>query len=191
MNTTLNPSPRRRGAMAKASVVAPLIALGALLPAPAAQAAVGSVTCTGSSHAAYNPGLTLTPQTITVTETDTVPNCTSTDSTLTSVITAGPYSYPVANAGCNYAMVIPVGGGSLTVHWNNGQTSTLTGLVNELTATGGIVQNIAVGTVTAGEFTGAAATITYAYPLVNTLQCLAPGGLTSQDGTILVQIIGV
>ncbi|WP_018680712.1 hypothetical protein [Actinokineospora enzanensis] len=193
MNTTTHPSrrivtvrPRRR-----ASAVAALTALCALLPAPAAHAAVGSVTCTGNSHVTYTPGLTLTPQTVTVQETDTIPSCTSTDPTLTSVITGGPFSYPAPDAACNYLELNPTGGGTLTIHWNNGQTSTLTGLASTLTATGGIVQNTATGTVTAGEFTGASATIAWIYALVNPLQCLAPGGLTTQDGTILLQINGI
>ncbi|GLW93218.1 hypothetical protein [Actinokineospora globicatena] len=67
----------------------------------------------------------------------------------------------------------------------------LAGLASTLTATAGVVQNTASGTVTAGEFTGASATITWIYALVNPLQCLTPGGLTTQDGTILVQIAGI
>lgn len=174
----------------RASAVALLIALSAVLPVPAAHAAVGSVTCTGSSHVTYTPGLTLTPQTVTVHETDTVPSCTSTDATISSVITA-PFSYSVPNASCNSIELNPGGGGTLVVHWNNGQTSTLTGLIGELTATAGIVQNTATGTVTAGEFTGATAVISWVYVLVNPLLCLLPGGLAAQDGTILVQITGV
>ncbi|ROO87671.1 hypothetical protein EDD29_5298 [Actinocorallia herbida] len=54
-----------------------------------------------------------------------------------------------------------------------------------------LLQNTAVGTVTAGEFTGATAVITWIYPLANPLQCLMPGGLTVQDGTIAVQITGL
>ncbi|RLK53943.1 hypothetical protein [Actinokineospora cianjurensis] len=137
MNTATHPGRRTAAARSwrRAGAIAALIALCALLPAPAAHAAVGSVTCTGSSHVTYTPGLTLTPQTVTVTETDTVPSCTSTDPTLTSVITGGAYSYPAPGAACNYVEVNPAGGGSLTIHWNNSQTSTLTGLASTLTAT--------------------------------------------------------
>ncbi|WP_131740974.1 hypothetical protein [Actinomadura roseirufa] len=182
-------SARRTRLTRRAAALAAMVAAAALLPAPAAHAA-SSTTCTGTTHVTYTPGLTLTPQTVTVDETDTITSCTSTDSTITGINTGGPFSYSVPNAACNYVEANPAGGGQLTIHWNNGQTSTLTGLVSELTATGGIVQNIATGTVTAGEFTGAAAAITWAYPLVNPLQCLAPGGLTTQNGTILVQITG-
>ncbi|GAA2997358.1 hypothetical protein [Actinokineospora diospyrosa] len=192
MNTTTYPGRRTAavGSWRRACAVAAVIALCSLLPAPAAHAAVGSVTCVGSSHVTYAPGLTLTPQNVTVTETDTVPSCTSTDPTLTSVITGGPFSYPAPGAACNDIELNPAGG-TLTIYWNNGQTSTLTGLVGTLTATGGIVQNTATGTVTAGEFTGASATITWIYALVNPLLCLTTGGLTTQDGTILLQITGV
>ena len=192
MNTTLHLGLRAALARSwrRASVVALTIALGALLSIPAAHAAVGSVTCTGTSHVTYEPGLTLTSQTVIASETDTVPSCTSTDATLTSVITRGTIDYPVPNAACNSVELNPAGG-SLTIHWNSGQTSTLTGLVGELTVTAGVLQNAATGTVTAGEFTGAAATITWIYPLVDPLLCLMPGGLTTQDGSILVQIIGL
>jgi hypothetical protein len=195
MNTTTSyPGSRRRPAVTRswrrAGALALSIALCALLPTPAAHAAPGTVTCTGSSHVTYTPGLTFTPQTTTVHETTTIPSCTSTDPTITSVITA-PYSYPVANASCLDIQLSPGGGGSAVIHWNNGQTSTLTGLVSELTSTGSILQNTATGTVTAGAFTGAAAVITTAYLVVNPLQCLLPGGLTTQNGTILIQITGI
>ncbi|SES47895.1 hypothetical protein [Actinokineospora terrae] len=184
----------RRGVAARswrrAGAVAVLVAVSTLLPAPAAHAAIGSVTCTGSSHVTYSPGLTLTPQTVTVQETDTIPSCTSTDPTLTSITTGGTYSYPAPGAACNAIELNPACG-TLAIHWNNGQTSTLTGIVGTLTATGGIVQNTATGTVTSGEFTGASATISWIYALVNPLLCLMPGGLTTQDGTILVQIAGI
>ncbi|MEU5693329.1 hypothetical protein [Actinosynnema sp. NPDC020468] len=194
MNTTACPGPQRRSAETRswrrAGAVVLSIALYALLPAPAAHAAPGSATCTGSTHATYTPGLTFTPQTTTVNETTTVPSCTSTDTTLTGVITGPTITYPVPDASC-LAFQLNPGGGSLVVHWNNGRTSTLTGLVGELTSTGSLLQNTATGTVAAGEFTGAAAVITWTYLTPNPLQCLLPGGVSTQDGTILVQITGV
>ncbi|WP_283136101.1 hypothetical protein [Rhizohabitans arisaemae] len=174
-----------------AAVLPALILAAAALALPTPARAASSTTCTGTSHVTFSPGLTLTPQNVTVTETDTVPSCTSTDPTITGIVTGGPFSYPVPGASCNHVELNPAGGGQLVLHWNNGQTSTLTGLLSTLTATGGIVQNTAAGTVTAGQFTGATAVITWAYLLVNPLQCLTPGGLTAQDGTIVLQITGL
>ncbi|ROO87797.1 hypothetical protein EDD29_5439 [Actinocorallia herbida] len=182
------PSRRRHRCGPLAAVLLP-VAAAVLVPASAAHAA-SSTTCTGTSHVVYSPGLTLTPQNVTATETDTITSCISTDPTITGVITGGPYSYPVPGASCNAVQLNPAGG-TLVVAWNNGRTSTLTGLIGTLTNTAGILQNTAVGTVTAGEFTGATAVITWIYPLVNPLQCLLPGGLTVQDGTTALQITGL
>jgi len=64
-------------------------------------------------------------------------------------------------------------------------------LTYELTVAGGILQEVGTGTVTAGEFEGATATLTWAYAVVNSLQCLASGGLTTQDGTVTAEITGL
>ncbi|MBB5868085.1 hypothetical protein F4553_001464 [Allocatelliglobosispora scoriae] len=166
-----------------------LVLAAAVLSPPTSAYAASSTTCTGTTHVTYSPGLTLTPQDVTGTETDTISSCTSTDTTITGITTSPTYSFDAPGASCNAVQVSP-GGGGLVIHWNNGQTSTLTGLVGVLTATGGIVQNTATGTVTAGEFNGATAVITWIYALVNPLQCLMPGGLTTQDGTIVLQVTG-
>ena len=169
-----------------ASGLTVMVAICALLPAQAARADAGSVTCTGTSDITYSPGLTLTPQNVTVDENDAVPSCTSTDPTVTGMI-IHPFSYPITNASCDDLRLDPIGPTGI-LHWDNGQDSTLSSVVSELTVTGGILQETVTATVTAGEFSGGAAVITWAYPLIDPLQCLAPGGLTTQDGTILVQI---
>ncbi|MFI6585639.1 hypothetical protein [Embleya sp. NPDC050493] len=161
-----------------------LVLLAAVLAfAPAAHAS-SSTTCTGTSSATYNPGLTLTPQSVALTETDTLSSCTSTDPTLTS----GSFGLggTIPGAACNDVQAGP--GTPITVTWNNTHTSTAA-LTYVLTVTGGILQTVGTGTVTSGEFTGATAVFVWAYALVNPLQCLAPGGLTSHGGTITVQIL--
>ena len=126
-----------------------------------------------------------------VTETDTITGCTSTDTTITGITPASvTYSFTVPGAACNYVSTGP-GGGSVTLTWNNGQSSTLTGTANILTSTGSITQQTITGTVTAGEFTGATAVFTWTYPTLTLLQCLTTGGVTSQNGTILYQITGL
>ncbi|GIG64507.1 hypothetical protein [Phytomonospora endophytica] len=149
--------------------------------------AASTTTCTGTSHVALSPGMTLTPQTVTVTENDALTSCTSTDPTLTSG-SLGPFVYSVPNASCN--SIFPLGTGPLLLAWNNGQTSTAT-LTYTASSTAGIVQQTGVGSIIAGQFTGAAAVVTWIYLLVNPLECLVPGGMTSQNGTILVQITGL
>ena len=151
------------------------------------QAVASSTTCTGTSHVVYNPGLTLTQQSVSVTETDTYTSCTSTDSTLTSG-SLGTFTFTVSNAACND---VQVGGpGDLTITWNNSQSSTAS-LTFELTVTGGILQEVGTGTITAGEFEGASATLSWEYAVVNPLLCLVSGGLTTQDGTVTAEITGL
>lgn len=171
----------------RAGMSAVLIGVCALLPVPIAHAA-DSTTCTGTTEVTYDPGVTLTPQTVTVSENDSVPSCTSTDPTITGVVTS-PYSYPVADASCDDVALNP--GNVLVIHWNNGQDSTVSDLTYVTTVTAGITQTTGTGTVTAGEFTGDTGLITWAYVLVNPLLCLAPGGLTTQNGSIVAEIIGV
>ncbi|MFC4117339.1 hypothetical protein [Nonomuraea zeae] len=172
--------PRRR---LLAALLACVLAAAAIALPRAAHAA-SSTTCTGTSHATYSPGLTFTPQTVTGTDASTLSSCTSTDTTLNS----GSWNDggTITDASCNDAEIGP---GPLTVTWNNSQTSTAS-LTYVLTITGGILQTIGTGTITSGEFTGATAVFTWIY-VVNPLQCLASGGLTAQDGTIAVQIIGL
>lgn len=169
------------------AVITLTIGTGILLPASAAHAA-DSTTCTGTSQLTYSPGLTLSAQDVTFTENDTIPTCTSTDTTLTSASTL-TYSYPITGATCD-DIEAATNTGELVMHWNNGQTSTLNGLAGEETITDGILQDTATGTVIAGEFDGATAVINWTY-LVNPLSCLSPGGLTTLNGTVLVQITGL
>lgn len=182
MSRTLHPLRYLPKHVRRSVTAAAVLAAASVLPLPAAHAAASSTTCTGTSQLTYSPGLTLSPQNVTFTENDTIPSCTSTDSTLT-------YSYPIAGATCDDIQAA-TNTGELVLHWNNGQTSTLNGLVGEETITDGILQDTATGTVIAGEFDGASATINWTY-LVNPLACLSPGGLTTLNGTVLVQITGL
>lgn len=163
-----------------------LAAAVAVAPGSPAHAA-STTTCTGTSHVVFSPGLTFTPQTVNVDETDALTSCTSTDPTLTSG-SVGPFNFDVPNASCND--VLPPGAGGLLITWNNGQTSTAA-LTYVLTVTGGIVQQTGTGTITAGEFTGATAVVSWIYAVVNPLLCLTPGGMTVQNGTMIAQITGL
>ncbi|MFE0023317.1 hypothetical protein, partial [Amycolatopsis sp. NPDC059021] len=75
--------------------------------------------------------------------------------------------------------------------WNNGQTSRIAFNEAEVTVVDGVQQYTGTGTVTSGEFTGDTAVFTWAYLVPSPLDCLAPGGLTSQDGTVVGNITGL
>ncbi|WP_344667478.1 hypothetical protein [Catenulispora yoronensis] len=186
MSRTPRPLRRLPAPVGRSATAAVVLAAAWLLPLPTAHAA-SSTTCTGTSQLTYSPGLKLTPRNVTFTENDTIGTCTSTDTTLTSADTL-TYSYPIAGATCD-DISAATNTGELVMHWNNGQTSTLNGLVGEETITDGILQDTATGTVIAGEFNGAAAVINWTY-IVNPLACLSTGGLTTLNGTVLVQISG-
>ncbi|HWO19958.1 MAG TPA: hypothetical protein VNO30_14325 [Kofleriaceae bacterium] len=169
--------------VARYLVIAALAGAGVTVsPSPAH--AASSTTCTGSSTVNYSPGLTNTPQTVTWTEADTYSSCTSTDPSLTAG-SSSPVTITLSGASCN-------GGGvfssvNYTINWNNSQSSTVT-----LTATDVIIgateQVTAVGTVTSGLFTGGTITIVWLYPILNPLLCATPQGVTSQSGTVALQI---
>ncbi|MUN39006.1 hypothetical protein [Actinomadura litoris] len=192
MNTsrTTTPHPPQAGRRARrAAAPAALLltaALTALLPIQPADADVDTLTCTGTSHLAYSPGLTFTPQTTTITETDTYTSCASSDPTLTSGHISG--SFPVAGLSC---ATLAAGPDRYPVIWNNGQTSTIAFAQTEATIVAGVQQYVGTGTVISGEFNGATAVFTWAYLPPSPLNCLAPGGLTSQDGTVTAVITGL
>jgi hypothetical protein len=168
--------------VARCLAVAVVAVAGVGVSASSAHAA-SSTTCTGSSAISYSPGLTNTPQTVTYSETDTWSSCTSTDTSLT----AGSFSANLTapGASCNGGSLFSPGG--YTISWNNGQSSTMTGTSTD-TIIGGTEVITAVGTVTSGEFIGGAVTLVWLYPVLNPLQCLTSQGVTSQSGTLFVQI---
>ncbi|WP_434041801.1 MULTISPECIES: hypothetical protein [Sorangium] len=151
--------------------------------APSAHAA-SSTTCVGSSAVSYSPGLTNTQRTVTFSETDTYSSCMSTDTSLTAGVSSVTVTLP--GASCNGGGVFPPS--SYTVFWNNGQSSTMTLTVTDVIV-GGVEQATGVGTVTSGEFTGGLVTIVWLFPVPNPLQCMTSQGITSQSGTMALQII--
>jgi hypothetical protein len=175
---------RLRRAPLLAIAVAASVLAAAIAAAPAAHAGISSTTCTGSSAITYQPGLTNTPRTVSYTETDTFAHCISTDPALASGLFTVTVSLPGASC-----LAIP----SLTTNtpydiaWNNGQASNINLSYTDVVAEG-IEQVTGVGTVTSGEFTGAAVTIIWLYTVPDPLLCLTPGGVTGQTGLMTAEI---
>ncbi|HEX3482821.1 MAG TPA: hypothetical protein VHT91_47760 [Kofleriaceae bacterium] len=169
--------------VARCLAIVVLAVVGASVSASSAHAA-SSTTCTGSSAISYSPGLTNTPRTVTYSETETYSSCTSTDTSLTAGSTAGNFTF--SGASCNGGGIIPPS--SYTISWNNSQSSTMTLTYTDVII-GGTEQVTGVGTVTSGEFTGGAVTIVWLYPVLNPLLCLTSQGVTSQSGTVLLEIL--
>ena len=168
--------------LSRCLAIAVLVVAAVSVSASSAHAA-SSTTCTGSSAISYSPGLTNTPQTVNYSETDTYSSCTSTDTSLTAG--SSSTNITLSGASCNGGGVFP--SSSYTISWNNSQSSTMTMTFTDVII-GGTEQVTGVGTVTSGEFTGGAVTIVWLYPVLNPLQCMTSQGVTSQSGTVALQI---
>jgi hypothetical protein len=167
-----------------------LVVAGVSVSASSAHAA-SSTTCTGSAAVSYSPGLKNTPQTINWTEADTF-TCTSTDTSLTTGSGGLDVTSPGLSCSSSNVVSIPTHETPFeyTISWNNSQSSTMTMTDGDIETILGTEQATLVGTVTSGEFTGAAVTFVAIYPAPNPLACLSSPGLTSQSGTMIVEIIG-
>lgn len=73
------------------------------------------------------------------------------------------------------------------IAWNNGQASNINLSYTDVVAEG-MEQVTGAGTVTSGEFTGAAVTIIWLDTVPDPLQCLTPGGVTGQTGPMTAEI---
>jgi hypothetical protein len=135
--------------------------------------------------------MTNTPQTISWTETDTYSSCTSTDTSLT----AGSSVLSMTSSGLTCSgggIVLPTNSDPVdyTISWNNSQSSTVTLTSGSNVLILGSEQATLLGTVTSGEFTGAAVTLILTYAVLNPLLCGTSQGVTSQSGTAVVEIVG-
>jgi hypothetical protein len=178
------PSPEEVRIMSRAALVRAvvLLVLSAAGLAPAAQAAT-NVTCVGTSTISFSPGLTLFTQAIAYNVSDLY-NCTSTDPAITS---GSNVRHNVLPLSCLSVANLFNSANAFTITWSNGQTSTASGTFT-VNSAGGTVIVIAEGTITAGQFTGAAAVITWTWPAPNPLACLSAPGVTQLTGVTTVQI---
>ncbi len=162
--------------------VVALLALSAAGLAPAAQAAV-NVTCVGTSNASLSPGLTFFTQAVAATL-DNNYNCTSSDPTITSSSSLHMRTLPLS---CLNPANLFNSTNGYTITWSNGQTSKTEGIFT-VTSVGGTIILVFNATVTAGQFTGATAVITWTWPAPNPVACLSAQGLTSIAGVGTIQI---
>ncbi|MEV0613483.1 hypothetical protein AB0I81_09170 [Nonomuraea sp. NPDC050404] len=154
------------------------VVLGAALLAPPAAASAGGleVTCTppSSNNVTYNPPLTQSPQTVTVSSSVTYNPCVSlTQPTLTSGTRANVI---VSTRSC--PDLLASAPATFTINWNTGQSSTISGTSNTSTA-GALIVVAITGTVTAGLFAGAAVTQVNTAPSAQILLCTLGLGTVS------------
>ena len=154
-----------------------LSAAAALPPSPSSASAL-DVTCTPptSTVVAFNPALTATPQTTTVSVSTQYGPCISAG---TPTLTSGTAGFQAPAPGWSCHNLLQAFPSTFTITWNTGQTSTISGNATS-TITGGALVYTLTGTVTSGLFTGDTVLQTSTAPATNILLCtLGVGSVSS------------
>ncbi|MEA2843024.1 MAG: hypothetical protein QOJ69_695 [Actinomycetota bacterium] len=152
---------------------------------PGAHAVSPSVTCSGSEAATYNPGLQLTPRTVTLNVNATFGPCISTNPAISSGTAGTPPGGVPATLSCN--SLLGTASGQAVIHWNNGTTTRYSFNRSSQTVLGQLITT-ASGPVIAGEFLGRSVSLTAVSPALNLLDCIRPSGLTSRTALVTLVI---
>jgi hypothetical protein len=162
---------------------AALIGAAVLVPTDA-HAVAADVTCTGTETVNYQPGLLLSSQQVHVAVNGILAPCVSSN----PAVTAGTY-LPAFSATLSCATLLSGLPGTRVFQWSDGKSSTFT-YSRTLNSVGGQLTVTFTGTITAGEFAGDTAVEQVVFVTPNTLQCLAPPGLTSLGpGLVVLSIV--
>ena len=150
-----------------------LVLSGLVVPATTASATSMDVSCVGTETVTYQPGLLLTVQSVAVTVNGILAPCTSSD----PAITSGTYLQNfTATLSCS--TVFAGLAATRVFQWSNGQSSTFS-YNRAINNVGGQTTVTFTGTIVSGRFAGATAVQQVVFVTPNTLQCLAPPGLTT------------
>ncbi|TDT39958.1 hypothetical protein EV562_103329 [Streptomyces sp. BK208] len=173
---------RTRIIAAAAAVAAAVLPLTPLVPASAASADTPLLTCLGAVTQSYDPGLLLTPRTVTFTARVTYSTCVGgTVSTGTQTVTASIVNSCLLND--------PFSSNVGLVEWNTGQTSELT-TSNVKVISGGQIVVTDTGTVTSGLYAGKKVVQVTTIATPNVLDCVG-SGVTSASGVVSLTILPV
>jgi hypothetical protein len=143
-----------------------------IVSAAPAQAQVDVLTCVSDTDVHYSPGLTLTPQNVTVTVDGEFLTCVDLSG---QQITGGTYGAKIKATRSCLDLLTPTTG-TFTVHWNNNTSSTISFSRTTVIA-GAALVTTETGTVVSGTFTGHPTLFVTVGPNL-LVQCLAPPGLT-------------
>ena len=136
------------------------------------------IQCLGSINSTFNPGITTSPRTTTLTVSVSESTCAL---PLGANLTGTLYNSGAAPISCvDLFQVVPPPG---TYNWSNGQASTVKW--DSLTVVNGDVTSVAtsLGTVISGYDAGAQVKVVDTYLNSSLLACNSPQGLTSLNGT--------
>ncbi len=168
-----------------ASLSATALALGALcaVATPANAVGGGDVNCGGTQITTYNPGLTLTEQSVRVHLTRHFAPCVSlSNPQVTFGVTE---ERRVTTLSC--LTLAQPGTGTREIEWSTGQRSEYS-YSRTITNVGGQTVRTETGTVTAGLFQGSRVVQVTTLVTPNLLDCLG-SGVTSESGPITLTIV--
>lgn len=145
------------------------------------------LTCAGNYSITYNPGLTNTPQTVSFTAQTSYTLCLPALG-LTGTATAAATLPSIA---CSQ-LLNPPNAGTTTINWNTGESSKYT-WTSTAAAVAGAIVTTTNGTITEGKFVGSTIERITISPNIQTLQnaCNRAGGLTQENGTASLTIVGI
>jgi hypothetical protein len=173
---------KQRFLMFLSASVLGLGALAGIAATPAHAAGSTDVTCTGTESDVFSPGLLLSPREVTVTVSQILGPCESTDPTVTAGLDGGSYQEVGSCINIDSAH-----SGTLELYWSNDQYSTFNYNVTTSTLLGQTVASFS-GAISAGEFAGDTADMTVITGTLNVLNCLAPPGVTSTSGAVTLEL---
>ncbi|MEU0150455.1 hypothetical protein [Micromonospora fulviviridis] len=154
--------------------------LGPLVVAqPASASTLISVSCTGTNVINYSPGLTNTPQTVTITGQDTGVACVDLARPLTPLSFIAPFSGTFTTS-CT--ALLAGGTGAQTFQWNTGETSNWNWTLRFSNTANGQLVAIADGPVTSGLYAGAQVRQVITETTGDQTACFTPEGMTQNGG---------
>jgi hypothetical protein len=175
---------RRTASFAVALALAAAFGAVAGAAAPPAWATVAGISCTGWQYDTYTPGITnaLQPTTVGLDgDLNVIDDHSPTGSCVAigSRATAGEQdeTLPLLDISCTQLFVVSP---PQTIHWNDGQSSTFTGIATTVRGASNTVLTD-TGTVVSGEFAGDVAVFTLIAPNLAFANCATPDGVTTLD----------
>ncbi|RKF24784.1 hypothetical protein D7I43_24610 [Micromonospora globbae] len=146
---------------------------------PASASTLISVTCTGTNVINYSPGLTNTPQTVTISGQDTAVACVDLARPLTQLSFVAPFSGTFTTS-CT--ALLAGGTGTQTFHWNTGETSNWNWTLRFSNTVNGQLLAIADGPITSGLYAGAQVRQVITETTGDQTACFTPEGMTQNGG---------
>lgn len=170
------------------ALIAACVVTATLTTGTAHASALGlDAQCIGTSTWTFTPGVTLTPQTVTLTAQTTYPVCVSSNPT----VIAGSETQTLVIAGLSCASLFRTGSGSGSIAWDTAPASNYT-FSNSVVVTPETATLTRLGTVTSGTFIGD--TVTRVTQFLNndiTAACTSPTGVTQFAGPTTLTVAGL